>query len=48
MNGGDLKSILKDRGCFDEEMATFYATEVALALEYLHMYTSFLYKNYIL
>ncbi len=38
INGGDLKSILKDRGYFDEQMATFYVTEVALALEYLHMY----------
>jgi len=34
--GGDLKSLLSEMGYFDESMATFYTTEVALALEYLH------------
>ena len=38
MSGGDLKLLLKDRGYFDENMAIFYTTEVALALEYLHRY----------
>ncbi|XP_032796017.2 serine/threonine-protein kinase greatwall isoform X1 [Daphnia magna] len=36
MIGGDLKSLLSEMGYFDEKMATFYTTEVALALEYLH------------
>lgn len=36
MIGGDLKSLLSEMGYFDEQMATFYTTEVALALEYLH------------
>ncbi len=34
--GGDLKSLLSEMNFFDEAMATFYVTEVALALEYLH------------
>lgn len=38
MIGGDLKSLLSETGYFDEQMATFYITEVALALEYLHKY----------
>lgn len=38
MIGGDLKSLLSEMGYFDEKMATFYTTEVALALEYLHKY----------
>lgn len=38
MIGGDLKSLLSEMGYFDEHMATFYVTEVALALEYLHKY----------
>jgi serine/threonine-protein kinase greatwall len=36
MIGGDLKSLLSEMGIFDEQMAIFYTTEVALALEYLH------------
>lgn len=36
MVGGDLKSLLNVYGFFDEPMATFYVSEVALALEYLH------------
>ncbi|XP_046387314.1 serine/threonine-protein kinase greatwall-like [Ischnura elegans] len=36
MVGGDLKSLLSNSGYFEESMATFYAAEVALALEYLH------------
>ncbi|XP_045583999.1 serine/threonine-protein kinase greatwall isoform X2 [Procambarus clarkii] len=34
--GGDLKSLLTIYGYFDELMATFYAAELALALDYLH------------
>ncbi|KAK7061137.1 hypothetical protein SK128_026711 [Halocaridina rubra] len=34
--GGDLKSLLTIYGYFDESMATFYAAEIALALQYLH------------
>ncbi|CAG0903993.1 unnamed protein product [Cyprideis torosa] len=34
--GGDVKSLLQVVGYFTESMATFYASEVALALEYLH------------
>ncbi|XP_046558651.1 serine/threonine-protein kinase greatwall-like [Haliotis rubra] len=34
--GGDVKSLLAIYGYFDEEMAVMYASEVALALEYLH------------
>lgn len=34
--GGDLKSLLTIYGYFDEPMATFYAAELALALDYLH------------
>ncbi|XP_068204499.1 serine/threonine-protein kinase greatwall [Palaemon carinicauda] len=34
--GGDLKSLLTMYGYFDESMATFYAAELALALQYLH------------
>ena len=40
MIGGDLKSLLSEMGFFDEQMAVFYTTEVALALEYLHKYVS--------
>lgn len=36
MVGGDLKSLLNVYGFFDEPMATFYVSEIALALEYLH------------
>ncbi|XP_066249824.1 serine/threonine-protein kinase greatwall [Euwallacea similis] len=36
MVGGDLKSLLSVYGFFDESMATFYISEVALALQYLH------------
>lgn len=34
--GGDLSSLLKAFGTFDEDMTKIYAAEVALALEYLH------------
>ncbi|XP_077009329.1 serine/threonine-protein kinase greatwall-like isoform X2 [Tamandua tetradactyla] len=34
--GGDVKSLLHIYGCFDEEMAVKYISEVALALDYLH------------
>lgn len=40
MIGGDLKSLLSETGYFDEQMATFYIAEVALALEYLHKYAT--------
>ena len=50
MIGGDLKSLLSETGYFDEKMATFYTTEVALALEYLHKYiapfTQFLFTSF--
>ncbi|XP_075217328.1 serine/threonine-protein kinase greatwall isoform X2 [Lycorma delicatula] len=36
MVGGDLKSLLSMYSCFDENMASFYAAEVVLALQYLH------------
>ncbi|KAG8237262.1 hypothetical protein J437_LFUL011292 [Ladona fulva] len=36
MVGGDLKSLLCICGYLEENIATFYAAEVALALEYLH------------
>eukprot|EP01112_Ceratiomyxa_fruticulosa_P007609 TRINITY_DN1976_c0_g2_i3.p1 TRINITY_DN1976_c0_g2~~TRINITY_DN1976_c0_g2_i3.p1 ORF type:complete len:1074 (-),score=203.93 TRINITY_DN1976_c0_g2_i3:294-3515(-) len=34
--GGDLYSLLRALGCFQEEMAKQYIAEVVLALEYLH------------
>ena len=34
--GGDLKSLLSIYGYFDEAMAKFYISEIALALAYLH------------
>uniref|UniRef100_A0A336KC62 Serine/threonine-protein kinase greatwall n=1 Tax=Culicoides sonorensis TaxID=179676 RepID=A0A336KC62_CULSO len=36
MIGGDLKSLLAMYGFFDETAAKFYASEICLALEYLH------------
>ncbi|XP_064483773.1 serine/threonine-protein kinase greatwall-like [Ornithodoros turicata] len=36
MIGGDVKSLLHVYNCFTEPMATFYAAQVALALQYLH------------
>lgn len=36
MSGGDVFSLLLDRGYFDEDMAKRYAAETVLALEYLH------------
>ena len=36
MIGGDLGSLLKYAGYFEEEHAKFYIAEIALALEYLH------------
>ena len=37
--GGDLKSLLNIYGFFDENMARFYAAEIALALSYLHKHS---------
>ncbi|KAL1110367.1 hypothetical protein AAG570_007898 [Ranatra chinensis] len=37
--GGDLKSLLSMYGFFEESMATFYTSEVVLALEYLHSHS---------
>eukprot|EP01134_Creolimax_fragrantissima_P000021 CFRG0021T1 len=34
--GGDVANLLASFGCFDEDMAAFYTSEVTLALEYLH------------
>uniref|UniRef100_A0A1B6C2G5 Serine/threonine-protein kinase greatwall n=1 Tax=Clastoptera arizonana TaxID=38151 RepID=A0A1B6C2G5_9HEMI len=39
MVGGDLKCLLSRFGFFDEGMATFYAAEIILALEYLHRHS---------
>ncbi|KAA8533840.1 hypothetical protein F0562_031357 [Nyssa sinensis] len=36
LNGGDLYSLLRNLGCFDEDMARVYIAELVLALEYLH------------
>ena len=36
MIGGDLGSMLKNLGCFNEEMVRHYMAETVLALEYLH------------
>lgn len=38
MIGGDLKSLLHNMLYFDERMALFYVSEVALALDYLHQH----------
>lgn len=38
MVGGDLKSLLGVYGFLEESMAIFYAAEVILALEYLHLH----------
>jgi serine/threonine protein kinase len=38
MIGGDLKSLLHNLYYFDEKMAIFYLSEVALALDYLHQH----------
>lgn len=38
MIGGDLKSLLQNIYFFDEKMALFYFSEVALALDYLHQH----------
>lgn len=38
MIGGDLKSLLHNLIYFDEKMAVFYLSEVALALDYLHQH----------
>lgn len=38
MIGGDLKSLLHNVFYFDEKMAIFYFSEVALALDYLHQH----------
>ena len=38
MIGGDLKSLLHNMYYFDERMALFYVSEVALALDYLHQH----------
>ena len=34
--GGDLHSLLKSVGVFNEESSRLYAAEIVLALEYLH------------
>ncbi|KAK9498159.1 hypothetical protein O3M35_004037 [Rhynocoris fuscipes] len=36
--GGDLKSLLHVYGCFDIKMTVFYASEIILALKYLHQH----------
>lgn len=38
MIGGDLKSLLHNMFYFDEKMAIFYLSEIALALDYLHQH----------
>lgn len=38
MVGGDLKSLIGVYGFLEESMAIFYAAEVILALEYLHLH----------
>jgi serine/threonine-protein kinase greatwall len=38
MIGGDLKSLLHNMYYFEERMALFYISEVALALDYLHQH----------
>lgn len=38
MIGGDLKSLLHNVFYFDEKMALFYFSEVAIALDYLHQH----------
>ncbi|KAI3650893.1 hypothetical protein MP228_004374 [Amoeboaphelidium protococcarum] len=38
VNGGELFHHLQSEGCFHEERAKFYAAELLLALETLHMY----------
>lgn len=35
--GGDLFSLMRDRGVLDEFNAKFYAGQLVLALEFLHM-----------
>ncbi|KAF8674423.1 hypothetical protein HU200_048256 [Digitaria exilis] len=35
LNGGNLYSLLRNQGCFDEDVARLYIAEVVLALEYL-------------
>ncbi|KAG5543219.1 hypothetical protein RHGRI_016093 [Rhododendron griersonianum] len=36
LNGGDLYSLLRNIGCFEEDVARIYIAELVLALEYLH------------
>ena len=38
MIGGDLKSLLHNMCFFDQKMAIFYLSEIALALDYLHQH----------
>lgn len=38
MIGGDLKTLLHNLVFFDEKMAIFYLSEIALALDYLHQH----------
>ena len=38
MIGGDLKSLLHNMFYFDQKMAIFYLSEIALALDYLHQH----------
>ena len=36
MRGGDLKTILEENGCLDQDVVQFYAAELVLAIDYLH------------
>jgi len=38
MSGGDLKNQLDNVGVFSEEKAKFYAAEISLAVQYLHLH----------
>ena len=38
MIGGDLKSLLHNMCFFEQKMAVFYLSEIALALDYLHQH----------
>ena len=38
MIGGDLKSLLHHMSFFEQKMAVFYLSEIALALDYLHQH----------
>ncbi len=34
--GGDIKTLLENLTCLEEEMAKFYFAEMVLCIEYLH------------